>query len=1369
MKSIRSNLTQLVIIVGLISSFNLIRAQTSVKAVQSVSADDLNVMLQAVEATQPVAADLFPRASAYYSAQNPSWPPLPANTQNFDVWSLGNGAVLLNDLNFDYNASAQQAQSGMRMMGMESFDSENSLLSPSFVLPDYGTNLWVEITNVSSVAGLLLHNTQPGVQYEIQSLQTLSDTQWLSEGMVFGSEATDLTPAAVTVGNRTASLFMRAMSWADNLGLGIPDWWQLQYFGYVGIDPYGNPKGDGWNNLQKFQNGMNPNAYYTPPAPQLNVSYNSFNGIAAASWVPALAPVTGYTVERFDVYYGSVQTNVFTLSASTETLTNHMPVAYDTSWGDWWSQRNYSYYRVQAHYTTGDSAWSVQAYAFPDSFASISLVQGTQGAAYLAVACLPPGTAALRVARIDKWAENNRSDYSFDTYIDLPVSASTNGLYLLPTSITTSPADIYGNNSYRWQVQIVNNIGATNQPKAFDNSLDAYIFVSDGKFGMVSPYFDGRTQLKQNLIFQLRDANANNPIVLNTYLPPSGPFSTATYQPEYVAVNFFGIKNYNGIYGYNDDWPFFDAYLPFEDNYMYRNYVFNATNVDSGGNMITGIQEDDSQQDIFLELPPAYQFQIPSTSGTTVSPLLGTNETRWLCLNPMNLGSGGFCAGNIGITYQDMGDSLIWTLNSDAKNYWGLSFSSAKVFYLDDYTGNQQTAVLNLGDSLSTWTPGAVYMDAARPQFETKEYDFWQPYGFDNYTPPYFDLVPGTDGFATTNASRLMIRSVGDPSVRIAGYAKLAVTNGYPGVYAYLGQYFDKAYTMTNGVATTNTTGVLSPYGYFFATEPGPAALVTMLDVDTGERGTCTVYCVSMQVDKNHDGTMDLSFSGPDATSQASPMRFWINSGHCEPGKNGNLDTDLAVPPNSTNYSRGKITCQRDLENFARLWICGIPSLPPYQNYTVTMSMSASSGNPAVNLYWSCETNGGISYLTDTNIAAQQVAVSLAPYNGMSIGTVSNNCSFTFPDNTFAFGGTQHFLFEGAGIGSGQLTLTISQNGNTIAQTGVWLDLHDIKDFYERAVITNNTSGAISNWNSTVQEVQNQTATISDTDSNIVVFVHGFNVGPWDWLDDSDTVFKRLYWAGYHGKFTSVRWPAITISLSAVVNYGLDAFNRSELNAYKSGTALKTYLTQLHSRLPGRPLNLLAHSQGNAVVSEAIEQGAPFDTYILTQGALPESAYDVNAPTDASLLSYETSPSFTPEWQPMGYHGAYTNLINLPGRIVNYYNSQDPVLSWWVYDQKHFKPDSNYFYDGVITTFYGAPFHVVTDPQESRANVSRSRTFSIGQTGPESPHGVLQSAVDLNTQFNFNDAFPADHSAQWTWPIQTARPYYLQILKSINQ
>jgi hypothetical protein len=278
-------------------------------------------------------------------------------------------------------------------------------------------------------------------------------------------------------------------------------------------------------------------------------------------------------------------------------------------------------------------------------------------------------------------------------------------------------------------------------------------------------------------------------------------------------------------------------------------------------------------------------------------------------------------------------------------------------------------------------------------------------------------------------------------------------------------------------------------------------------------------------------------------------------------------------------------------------------------------------------------------------------------------------------------------------------------------------------------------------------------------------------VRPWDCVNDAETVFKRLYWAGYQGKFAEVKWPCnlltpIPSPLSPAV------FNDSELQGYKASTALTNYLTQLRVRFPGNRLHLLVHSQGNAVVSEAIKRGGvTFDTYILTQGALPDSAYDVNAPINADIAVYDQGLHITPEWQPMGYHGIYTNFT---GRIVNFYNPLDKVLGYWVEDQKHIKPSiyfdtSYYYYDG--TNSYFDPFigfnYLVTDPEESRAMVSRSRTSPIGQSGPESAHGVIQSAVDLNAKFGFNGTTTDEHSAQWTRPIQTSRPYYLQILNSI--
>jgi hypothetical protein len=44
----------------------------------------------------------------------------------------------------------------------------------------------------------------------------------------------------------------------DSSGNGIPDWWQLEYFGYVGVNPNADPDGNGYTIYQNYQNGTNP-------------------------------------------------------------------------------------------------------------------------------------------------------------------------------------------------------------------------------------------------------------------------------------------------------------------------------------------------------------------------------------------------------------------------------------------------------------------------------------------------------------------------------------------------------------------------------------------------------------------------------------------------------------------------------------------------------------------------------------------------------------------------------------------------------------------------------------------------------------------------------------------------------------------------------------------------------------------------------------------------------------------------------------------------------------------------------------------------------------------------------------------------------
>jgi hypothetical protein len=155
----------------------------------------------------------------------------------------------------------------------------------------------------------------------------------------------------------------------------------------------------------------------------------------------------------------------------------------------------------------------------------------------------------------------------------------------------------------------------------------------------------------------------------------------------------------------------------------------------------------------------------------------------------------------------------------------------------------------------------------------------------------------------------------------------------------------------------------------------------------------------------------------------------------------------------------------------------------------------------------------------------------------------------------------------------------------------------------------------------------------------------------------------------------------------------------------------------------------------------------------------------VSAPTNTTLLSAENVHP-TPDWQPMGYHGAYTNLT---GNVVNFFNSQDWALNKWVANQ-FIKPDPDYGSDGINVWEYltGAPKRSITDPEVSRAYVAHSRSWAIGAQAPASgqtSEGVINSTVDLQAQFGFGNIL-SEHNAEWTRPIQTSRAYYQQVLRS---
>jgi hypothetical protein len=138
-------------------------------------------------------------------------------------------------------------------------------------------------------------------------------------------------------------------------------------------------------------------------------------------------------------------------------------------------------------------------------------------------------------------------------------------------------------------------------------------------------------------------------------------------------------------------------------------------------------------------------------------------------------------------------------------------------------------------------------------------------------------------------------------------------------------------------------------------------------------------------------------------------------------------------------YGTRIIPTTRDLEDFARLWVCGVTSnmlaaLP--SGSTVTLNWgdvgSPNYNNPTIDLFTAADQDGGIGYLTNSTIAANQIYPPTSPFiQRLAPGGSIQLNAIQFANNWAG----NHFIFCGVANGSGQLNLTIKDgSGNVLAQ-----------------------------------------------------------------------------------------------------------------------------------------------------------------------------------------------------------------------------------------------------------------------------------------------------------------------------------------------
>jgi len=1332
------------------------------------TASDLQVMLQTVEQTPPLPPSAVPHFGTFYSAQHApgsadAWPPLPANVRGTAVWDLGDNFYLLDDKAVNYSAKQiKQTKSAAKagtMMAMEmpspggggSGGGTNDF-NPGIAPQDYGTNLWIANFALSSTnATGVLSNSTADIQYEIQYKNDLiTDTQWQSGGFILGSELTNWTSLVMTNASLTNNAFFRIRSWASSDGSGLPDWWELQYFGTTGIDPNAqDPAGDGWTIWQDFKAGYNPWVFHTPPTPQdLTFSYNPTAGTVTFSWLPSPGPVTSYTIR----VYGVSSTFATNINVSAGATSIQIPVSgltpYDVAFGG----PNVRFgFQLQANYSGGSSALtSYDGLGYEEAYPPMILLPGAQNSAYLVMtpSLLPPGTASIRLTHEDFYT-GGLTDF------DIPLSAFVNGIYPIPTNWFVNPwIDSRGPVSFWWGATL-NASGGVNSDSV--NLTYGYYFfntIGEATNGwMIPPFYDGRVQLKQNLVFKLRAAVRDYPFAYTYNLPYNfSPF--VAYADNCVVADYLhGISG--GQFG-----SIFDAFWPFEENTQLRNFVFSLADAapnsnwpyNGFGHLSTGIfgnygNYQFSPQPMSLTEPETYLFRPTTPLGGTIPALLPAASTQWLGSYPLDspelyydpntdsMVSYGYLE-EIGVTPSVQTDwetyyNTFETMAANSRNYWGLTNVSAAISYPNSGDTAATETTLFAGGQLEN-VDGDFYPETAQPVFQTVEYDFWNPrqYWNNSYYGWLRDELPGSTNFSTSSTGDVLITAVGNSNFQAAGYAKMAVLNGYPGVYGYLGQYFDQAYAISNGIVTTNTTGVLSPYGYFFATQPGLAALVTMPDVDTGARGTCTVYCVSLVLDKNHDGNMDLSFNGPDTTSQNSPYVFWANNNFdrwkLDADDNTNYMDDVQLgfcpytpgtPTPDCNYrdqyGNRVIPTTRDLQDFFRLWVCGIDTnllakLP--SGSTITLNWgdlgSPNSANPTIDLFQASDADGGIEYLTNETAAANQINPVYAGY----VGRVAPGQSIQLNSSFFSGWAGNHFVICGVSNGIGGLNLIVKDgSGNVLGQATTYLQIVDVKQMYERWTVGDNPTNAPLN----VAEMASEDLPVGvpsfhyanpgNSTTPYILYVHGWNMERWEKDRFAETAFKRLYWQGYQGRFGEFRWPTswgFTGDFGQLVTdpQEKDNFDNSENFAWLAGTGLLNKLNDLNAQYPGQ-VYVLAHSMGNIVTGEALRLAGNnqlVNTYVASQAAVTAHVYDETVPNYSFYVTIGNvqfnfgphTPNIYDDWFTSDNGGG-------AGKIVNFYNANDYALSQlhWQLDQL-VKPDIlvveggalwNYGYNGSPT------------------------------------------------------------------------------------
>jgi len=452
----------------------------------------------------------------------------------------------------------------------------------------------------------------------------------------------------------------------------------------------------------------------------------------------------------------------------------------------------------------------------------------------------------------------------------------------------------------------------------------------------------------------------------------------------------------------------------------------------------------------------------------------------------------------------------------------------------------------------------------------------------------------------------------------------------------------------------------------------------------------------------NKDGVIVEANSATDKTHPSLPYRFWINNDYDVVSSFGSIRLDKTDcidfnDYNADEYQQGceqwdeepvqktnltilnKIESNRDLEDFSPLDINISPTADTDKYYWQLKAVGVS-----INIFsrYISEPEAH-AYIFDTPTTIIQTARANTASTGHFMTLIAGDTSKKLTDKQindfFDATGRGAFIFEGISACEVEvancyieLSLRNKKDNKPIKVDQVYLDLHDITDFYQHitagtAQDKSDTYQPVNEFGDFIAPVQNAfhakyygtMDTVHERELHLYQGLYSANsiaedrvlqVHGWRMLDDekisfSQTSFKRLYWSGYKGQFTAFSWPTGWFDKPAHVysNIGVLAYvlgnernyNKSEVVARQVAIDLADYLSNFKTSFPAIKTHIIAHSMGNVVVSEALNllEGNFAESYSASQAAESAGAYDSNVADNvhtfkfSSFLNFITCPA----------------------------------------------------------------------------------------------------------------------------------------------